>query len=410
MFSSVAHDWPQKTVEPAAPGRIALPAGPGTALGVAAVVRQEQDERVIEHAALLERRDQPPHRRVHVRHASGVDGHDVIEAVLLRLAQRVPRRHLVGARRERPGFVHHAEFLLPGVALLAELVPADLVLAAELGDLVRRRLQREMRRVIGQVEQEGLLGRERLVNELDAEIGIKVGGVPVLRQLRRIIGQRLAVEEKPVPLALGVVEAALRGVEAALEAAFPGNDAVLLPHVPFAAHGGEIARPAQHLAKGDAAVVEPPAIARHAAVLDHVPHAGLMRIKPGEDRSARRAAAAGVIELGEAQTVGRQLVEVGRRDLAAVAADVREAHVVHQDDNDVGSGRSRGGHGGRLQEHGGGSDHERSSVQVRLHANAPEATPDGEVAKLQINLCRVQRHWRQQCLIYKERLCRGVVK
>ena len=71
--------------------------------------------------------------------------------------------------------------------LLAELVPADLVLAAELGDLVRRRLQREMRRVVGQVEEERLLGRQRLVDELDAAVGPEVGGVPVLRQLGRVV-------------------------------------------------------------------------------------------------------------------------------------------------------------------------------------------------------------------------------
>ena len=46
-----------------------------------------------------------------------------------------------------------------------------------------------------------------------------------------------------------------------------------------------------------------------------------------------------VVELREAQAAGGQLVEVGRGDLAAVAADVAEAHVVHQDDDDVGFGR-----------------------------------------------------------------------
>ena len=69
----------------------------------------------------------------------GVDRHDVIEAVLLFRRQAVPRLYLWRARRQRPGRVHDAQFDLLGVPLLAELVPADLVLAAESGDLVRGR-------------------------------------------------------------------------------------------------------------------------------------------------------------------------------------------------------------------------------------------------------------------------------
>ena len=94
--------------------------------------------------------------------------------------------------------------------VLAELVPADLVFAAELRDLVRRRLQREMRRVVGQVKEERLLGRPRLVDELDAVVGPEVGGVPVLRQLGASSREGLAVEEDPVLLAFGEVEAAGR--------------------------------------------------------------------------------------------------------------------------------------------------------------------------------------------------------
>ena len=273
----------------------------------------------------------------------------MVIAVLICLAQRIPCRYQVGPGRKRPCLVHHAEFLLPGVALLTELVPADLVFAAELSDLVRRCLQREMRCIIGQVEQEGLLGGERLVNKPNAEVGIKVGGVPVLRQLRSIIGQRLAVEEKPFLLTLGIVESPLRRVQAALEAAFPGNNSTLLSHVPFAAHGREVSRRPQHFSQRYTTLVEPAAITGRAAVLDHVPHAGLMRIKPGKNGSACRAATAGIVELGEAQTARRQLVEVGRRDLAAVAADVREAHVVNQNDYDIGPGHSGSADGGHWQ-------------------------------------------------------------
>ena len=62
---------------------------------------------------------------------------------------------------------------------------------------------------------------------------------------------------------------------------------------------------------------------------------GLMRIEPGDQRRPRRAAAGTVVELREPHAARRQRVEVRRRNLAAVAADVREAHVVDQHDDDV---------------------------------------------------------------------------
>ena len=96
------------------------------------------------------------------------------------------------------------------MALLPELIPADLVIAAELRNLIRRRLQREMRGIVGEVKEERLLGRPRLINELDAVVGPEVGRIPILRQLGCIIRQGLAIQKDSVPLAFGVVEPARR--------------------------------------------------------------------------------------------------------------------------------------------------------------------------------------------------------
>src|SRR5262249_14764653 len=46
-------------------------------------------------------------------------------------------------------------------------------------------------------------------------------------------------------------------------------------------------------------------------------------------------------ELREAQPAGRETVEVGSMNLAAVAAEVREANVIGQDDDNVGSRAAR---------------------------------------------------------------------
>ena len=81
--------------------------------------------------------------------------------------------------------------------------------------------------------------------------------------------------------------------------------------------------------------VQVAAVAVVAAVLHHVADARLVRIQAGEQARPGRAAAGRVVELREPQAAGGQPVEVRRVDLAAVAADVREAHVVGEDDDDV---------------------------------------------------------------------------
>ncbi|MBA7647856.1 hypothetical protein ES703_55635 [subsurface metagenome] len=95
----------------------------------------------------------------------------------------------------------------------------------------------------------------------------------------------------------------------------------------------------QHFRDGDAPVVEVALVRprRLGAVglADHAPHAGLMRIQPGQQRGAGRAAAGGVVESGETDSPGGQPVEVGRVDLSPIAAQVGKAHVVGHDQQDV---------------------------------------------------------------------------
>jgi hypothetical protein len=54
-----------------------------------------------------------------------------------------------------------------------------------------------------------------------------------------------------------------------------------------------------------------------------------------EEADAAAVALGGVVELGEAQAASGEFVEVGRFDLAAVAAEVGEAHVVGHDEEEV---------------------------------------------------------------------------
>jgi hypothetical protein len=67
-----------------------------------------------------------------------------------------------------------------------------------------------------------------------------------------------------------------------------------------------------------------------------------MGIQPREQRRPRRAATGRVVKLREPQPVGGERIEIRRLDLAAVAAQIAEAHVISENDDDIGSTRFRG--------------------------------------------------------------------
>jgi hypothetical protein len=92
----------------------------------------------------------------------------------------------------------------------------------------------------------------------------------------------------------------------------------------------------ERLGDGDAAIVEVACVAFRAEVVSEDADAGLVRVQAREQRRARGAAARGVIELRAAQAAGGQAIEVGCLDFAAIAADIGEAHVIVEDQNDVG--------------------------------------------------------------------------
>src|SRR5271163_1388406 len=62
---------------------------------------------------------------------------------------------------------------------------------------------------------------------------------------------------------------------------------------------------------------------------------GLLRVLAGEQAGPRRPAARGGISLSEAESLGREPVEIRRIDVAAVTSGVGEAHVVGENDQEV---------------------------------------------------------------------------
>ena len=114
--------------------------------------------------------------------------------------------------------------------------------------------------------------------------------------------------------------------------------------MPFAAHVTAIAAGAQHFGDGGAVAIQIAAITLVTAIHHHVPHPGLVRIEPGQQRSPGGTTARGIVELGEANAVVGQRVDIGGLDLRTVTADVRKAEVIREDDHDVRFfGRDRSG-------------------------------------------------------------------
>jgi hypothetical protein len=100
------------------------------ALGRRAVVADDQvDQRILEDAEVLQRRDQPADFMIRLLHEPGIDLHLPRQHGLEVRGHRIPRRDLVMSLGELRILRDHAQNLLPCERLLAPLVPAAVELA-----------------------------------------------------------------------------------------------------------------------------------------------------------------------------------------------------------------------------------------------------------------------------------------
>ena len=213
------------------------------ALGAGAVVAVDvDDQRVVELAHVLDRLDHAADLVVGVGHVRGEDVDLPEEHLLLVGRERVPLLQQVvrpgrqlGVRRD------HAELLLVGEDLLAQLVPAlvEQVHVADLLDPLRRRMMRRVRAAGDVVDEERLLRRQRVdpVHVGDRLVGHRGGEV-----IRRVADEgidvrRVADEVRRLPLigvaaheAVEVLEAHADRplVERAVRACLEGRRVVVL--------------------------------------------------------------------------------------------------------------------------------------------------------------------------------------
>jgi len=195
---------------------------------------------------------------------------------------------------------------------------------------------------VGHVGEEGCVPHRlgMVVDEADRRV---VDGVGVVEGLVRLgfVGDVVVVAGE----GLGREEAAGAGdgAEVAVEPALAGPVVFLLEglgaggvrHVPLAGHIRAVACGLERLGQGDALAVDVAPVAGQLPVRLHAAHAGLVGVESREQLGAGRAAACAVVKLGEPNALGREGVEVGGLDLAPVATDVGEAHVVGHDEDHV---------------------------------------------------------------------------
>ncbi len=240
-----------------------------------------------------------------------------------------PRDHRgLALVRVRPGLAR----VLPVVGHLLAVAGGGLRLVVGVGDRDR------------QVQEEGL--RAALVDPAQGRVHDHVvrvldpGARPARSLLVLLLGdvaQRhagLVAEEERGVVVVGValVEVAEEGVEAHAVRVAGG---ARLAQAPLAEEGRRVARVLEEV--GERALALAQGLDREGPAAGVAPHAGVAGVAPGHEHGARgRADRRAGVEVGEAQALGGQPVEVRRaNELLAVGADVAVAEVVGEDEDDV---------------------------------------------------------------------------
>ena len=269
----------------------------------------------------------------------------------------VPGLHAVIARRHLRVRRHQPHRLLPRQPLLALDIPAmgehRVIALDDIGGRLMRRVA-GAERDPGQPRQIGPVGdvvgdeADRLIDQIRGQViavGVGAGRIDM-----GVVGHEL----RRVLVGLGVEEA-VEAVEAAAERPAverPGGAALgQRRDMPLADHVIAVGVRAQHLGERAGLARDLAAIAGIAGIeIGEAADADRMMVAAGEQRRARGRAHRRGVEAGIAQAFGREPIDGRRPDRRAVAAEIGEADIVEQHDEDVGRTRRRlcrvGGHQG----------------------------------------------------------------
>ena len=224
-------------------------------------------------------------------------------------------------------------------------VPAFVVDSIVLRDIRFVRVQRPVRRRMGQVEEERLVGAATLLDHADRLVGDGVGEIEVGRRNFHppvVLHDAVGGEEMRDTIhdAVEAVEAALARCRPVHITDAPGVDQAgpeVTAHMPLARHQRAVTRGPQQFGNRRRVVAQETLVRRRSKIGAHVADTGLVRIQAGQQRRARRAATGAVVHRRQQHAVARHAIDMRCVDLGAHHTQVGKTHVVGQDEDDVGA-------------------------------------------------------------------------
>ena len=321
----------------------------GPTLGAGPVVAHHHDDRVVELADLVDRIDHALHLGIGVREEGGVHLHHPCVEPLLISAQRIPRRHpgrplgeLRTRRQQSRCHLTLEDLVAPGVPALVEVSPVAL-------DVVGRGLVGSVAGPRREPEEEGLLGSggSQIAQEEGGPVSEVFGEViALLRGLRRLDVVVVVHELRVVLVGLAAHEP-VEAFEPAAEGPLVAGAAHRHPgggcEVPLADREGGVAVAQEDLREEPVLLRDRGVVSREARrELHDACHAVRVVVAAGEQACPCRRTERSGVEVREAVAGLRQPVEAGRRDVGAVAPELRIPDIIEEHDDDVRRALRRG--------------------------------------------------------------------
>ena len=317
--------------------------GPGgPALGAGAVIGDDHDQGVVQLPEHAQELDQPPDLVIGVGQETGEHlHHPAVEAADSR-RQRPPVGHVGIVPRQLRVGGNDAEFLLPGEHLLPVGVPAVVKLARVPVRPFLRHVVRSVRGAEAQMQVERLgrvdlldVGNElhRLADQVLAEVVTLLGRA---RRLHRVV----VVHQVRIPLTGVTAQEPVETLEAA-----PQRPPVERARARLLVARRQVVLPDQeravtmlHEHLGQEAVLERdhpvvPGIA--ARQLGDGGHRVAVMVTARQDARTARRAQRRRVHVAVPQAVRRERIETGRRDRAAVTAQLPEPGVIQYDEHHI---------------------------------------------------------------------------
>ncbi len=315
-----------------------------SAFGAGTVVPLDvDDQRIVQLAEIFNRVEDAAHLVVGIGQRRGVDLHHAGKDLPLVSSQRVPCRNRFGTRGQLGVGRNDSHLPLPRECLFPHLVPALIELALELRDPFLGRVVGRMGRSRRIVLQPRLLRRDRSehANPINAlvrhvlfeEIVLRIVGW--LDRLRVLVKGRLPLVGIAPDESIEVFETQARRPE--VERA--GLTGVPVRHIMvLTVPGRVVAVLLQDFGKRPAALWHQGVVARETSSHFHDDaRRRRMMIAAGQKRRTSRRAEGRRVELSIAETALRQPIKRFRGDRTAKRAGGGKAHIIRQNDEDVGS-------------------------------------------------------------------------